>query len=315
MNEDLRLDREDRRRFIWKAAAVIAGVFVLFSILTAPIYTDFTPTDRIGLSYGGGPLEARRFQRIVQPASGRFVNGWGDRLFLYPTTQRNYIVSKSEGEGDRAGVDFIQATSRDSIPIDFEIAVYFKLNTDEIQQFHEQLGLKYGAWEEDGWSKLLNDYIRQQAEESLQSEARRYTAEALYADQKTLETLSKELGPVINRRIISKAGGNYFCNPDWTSGTECGDFTFTVKKADIANDAVKAAFAARRESEIAIQTEQNKVRQAQQQARAIRTLQAALKDQGYLYVLLEAIKKGVIDFWVLPDDAKGLTLQTPQRQQ
>jgi len=294
-------------------AAVALGVFVIVLLATIPLYTDITPADKVGLSYGGGPFEGRKFQGVYQPGYARFINGWGDRLFLYPVTQRNYIVSKTEGEGDRSGVDFIQATSKDSIPIDFEIAIYFKLNADLLRQFHEQLGLKYQAWDDHGWDRLLNDYIRQQVEESLQSEARRYSAEALYADQATLETLSKELGPVINRRIIGKAGGNYFCNPDWSAGQECGDFTFTIKKADIANEAVKAAFAARRESEIAIETERNKVEQAQQQARAIRTLKSALRaGNSYLYVLWEAIKSGVVDFWVLPSDGK-LTLQTPSR--
>lgn len=296
------------------AIPFFGGILVIILLLlTIPFYTDITPADHIGLSYGGGPFEGRKFQGIYNPGHSRFINGWGDRLFLYPVTQRTYIVSKSEGEGDRAGVDFIQATSKDSIPIDLEVAVYFKLNTDEIRRFHEQLGFKYHAWEDSGWDALLNDYIRQQVEESLQSEARRYTAETLYADQATLEQLSRELGPVINRRIITKAGGNYFCNPDWSSGQECGDFTFTVKKADIANEEVKAAFAKRRESEIAIETERNKVQQAQQQARAIRVLRDALRSgQSYFYVLLEAIKSGKVDFWILPSDGK-LVLPTPQR--
>lgn len=297
--------------FLTVIGAFLALVVFLL-IIFIPAYTDSTPTDKIGLSYGGGPFEAKKFQRIVNPASGRFINGWFDKLFLYPTTQRNYIVSKSGHEGDREGPDFVQATSKDGIPIDFEVAVYFKLNTDVIRQFHEQIGLKYAAWEDDGWDRMLNDYVRQQIEETLQEASRGHSAETLYSDQKTLDSLSRTLGPIINRRILDKAGGNYFCNPDWVSGQHCGDFTFTVKKADIANDEVKAAFAARRQSEIAIETERNKVEQARQQARAIRELQNALASRGYLYVLLEAIKAGSIQFWVLPDDG-NFTFPVPSR--
>lgn len=287
----------------------VMGLVVVVLLLSFPFYTDSTKTAEIGLSYGGGLFEAKSFQRVVQPASGRFVNGWFDKLYRYPTTQRNYIISKVEGEGDRQSKDWITSVSKDGIAIDFEIAVYFKLNTDVIRQFHEQIGLKYGADGEEGWNKMLNDYVRQQIEETVQNESRRYSAEALYADQGTLDTLSKTIGPVVNKRILDKAGGNYFCNPDWTPGANCGDFTVTVKKADIANDEVKAAFGARRQSEIAIETERNKVLQAREQARAIRLLNNELRRSGnsYLYVLLEAIKSGKIDFWVLPE-GNGLTI-------
>lgn len=293
------------------------GVVVVLTLLLFPFYTDSTQTAEIGLSYGGGPFEAKKFQRVVQPASGRFINGWWDKLYKYPTTQRNYIISKLETEGDRHGKDWITTISKDGIPIDFEIAVYFKLNTDVIKQFHEQIGLKYGADGDEGWDRMLNDYVRQQIEETVQNESRRFSAEAMYSDQGTLDTLSKTIGPIVNQRILAKAGGNYFCNPDWTPGKHCGDFTVTIKKADIANDEVKAAFAKRREAEIAIQTERNKVEQARQQAEAIRVLNRELQRSGnsYLYVLLEAIKSGKIDFWVLPSDSKGLTLQAPQRGQ
>ncbi|MEO7804306.1 MAG: hypothetical protein ABIS18_07995, partial [Actinomycetota bacterium] len=74
-----------------------------------------TPRDFIGISYGGGPIEGARFQRVVEPGSSLFVNGFADKLYLYPVTQRNYIVSRRRDEGDVVGEDFITAPSLDRI--------------------------------------------------------------------------------------------------------------------------------------------------------------------------------------------------------
>lgn len=302
--------------------AVIAAILLVIGLIALLTGMKKTPADHIGLSYGGGPIEGNHYQQTVDPASGIFFNGLFDKLYLYPVTQRNYIVSKSEGEGDRNGVDFIQRPSKDGIPVDFEVATYFKLNTDEVQQFHEQIGLKYQAWTDEGWDRMLNDYIRQQIEESIKSEASRYSAEQLYSDADVLQEVGDKLGNTINQRVINKAGGNYFCQPTWTSGDECGDFTFTIKNVDIANEEVKNALAARRASEIAIGTEQNKVEQAKQQAEAIRVLQQALQlyagsssayvQLEYIKALMQAIKDGDIEFWVLPNNG-NITVPGPQR--
>ena len=40
----------------------------------------------------------------------------------------------------------MQAPSKDRVQIEFQVAVYFKLNTDQLQPFHEQLGLQYKAY-------------------------------------------------------------------------------------------------------------------------------------------------------------------------
>ena len=60
-----------------------------------------TPRNMIGISYGGGPFEAAHYQRIVQPGSGLFFNGFYDPLYLYPSDQVNYIISLSRESAQR----------------------------------------------------------------------------------------------------------------------------------------------------------------------------------------------------------------------
>lgn len=147
-------------------APLVAGgvLVVLLLIVMSVVAVSFvkTPADKYGLSYGGGPFEGNRYQRTVQPGSPLSFNGLSDRWYLYPAVQRNYIISKRSDEGDLAGTDFIATPTKDKITVEFETATYFKLNSGKLRKFHEQIGLKYHAYTESGWARMLNDNFRQQ---------------------------------------------------------------------------------------------------------------------------------------------------------
>src|SRR5688572_24558792 len=91
---------------------VIVAVVVLLTLLGI-VGTSFrkTPADKIALSYGGGPFEGAQFQKVVEPGSGLVLNGVFDKWYEYPTTQRNYIISRRASEGDVVGEDFITAAT------------------------------------------------------------------------------------------------------------------------------------------------------------------------------------------------------------
>ncbi len=146
---------------------VIVGVILL---ALAPAFASGlkkTPRDRVGISYGGGPIEGSHFQRIVQPGHALFFNGLFDPLYLYPADQQSYIVSKTPGVGNVKAPDSIVAPTKDRVQVEYQIAAYFKLNTDRLRDFHEQLGLRYKAYTSAGWANLIRDTFRQQIENAL----------------------------------------------------------------------------------------------------------------------------------------------------
>jgi len=291
---------------------VLAVVTALLVLALAPAFVSGlkkTPRNMIGISYGGGPFESAHFQGIVKPGSALFFNGWFDPLYLYPVDQQNYIISKSPRVGAVRGVDSILAPTSDRVPLTFQAAIYFKLNTDLLRQFHEQLGLQYKAYTSKGWSNLLQDTFRQQVENALQEETRKYTVADLYGNATNLVQLQEAVQTGLSQRLISALGEPYFCSPLFRPGGPCNPPTFIVKQIDVPTPVVNA-FQAVRTSAIQIQVLQNQILQRQAEAEGIAALNKQLSIAGMNYVLLKAIESGSISFWVLPTNT-GVTLTTP----
>ncbi|MFZ6004072.1 MAG: SPFH domain-containing protein [Actinomycetota bacterium] len=272
-----------------------------------------TPRNMVGISYGGGPVESAHFQRIVQPGSGLFFNGAFDPLYLYPADTQTYIVSKVAGEGAVKQADSIISPSRDRVQIEYQVAVYFKLNTDRLRAFHEELGLQYSAYEASGWDRLIQDTFRQQIENALQEDTRKYDVADIYGNADDLTTIQTNVEKKVSDRLIAALGQPFFCGPTYAPGKPCGPPTFVIKKIDIPED-VAQAFQDNRTSQIEVLTSQNQIEQRAAEAKAIEALNAGLAQAGMPYVLLRAIESGKITFWVLPSDG-SVDLQPPSTLQ
>jgi regulator of protease activity HflC (stomatin/prohibitin superfamily) len=289
-----------------------------------------TPRDRVGISYGGGPFEGVHFQRIVQPGSNLFFNGFFDSLYMYPSDQVNYIVPQQptpppttqttqttqagqqqvqagqQAQASQPAADAVVAPTRDRVQVSYQVAVYFKLNTDELRDFHEQLGLRYRAYTTSGWNNLIQDTFRQQIENALQEETRKVDVADLVGNAGLLVELQDNVQTKLTQRLETALGQRFFCAPTFRPDGDCGDPTFVIKRVDIPAS-VSKAFEDVRTSEIQIQTKENEVRQRQAEAEAIR----ALGLTGQEYDILKAIESGKITFWVLPNGS-GVTITGPQ---
>jgi regulator of protease activity HflC (stomatin/prohibitin superfamily) len=303
-----RANTGERKPFRLSRKAIIVVAVILVPIVVVALVPVIvgafktTPRDKYGLSYTGGPAGAH-FQRVVNPGSGLFFNGWFASLYQYPADQRNYIVSKVKNQGSTNRSDSIIAPSRDRVPVEYQVAVYFKLDSDRLRQFHEQLGLKYKAYTSSGWDKLVQDTFRQQIENALQAETRKYDVADIYANADLLVQIQGEVQRSLKERLVTALGEDYFCGPKFQSGGTCNQPTFIIKSADIPKDVVKA-FQDNRTSEVQILTKQNEIQQRVAEAQAI----GALNISGEDYVLLRGIESGQIKFWVVPAN-NGLALQ------
>jgi hypothetical protein len=268
-------------------AAVAIGVAVLAIMLMSVAVGTFrkTPADRVALSYGGGPFEGNKFQKIVRPGSGLVLNGLLDHWYTYPVTQRNYIVSQHADEGDRGVADEIVASTSDKVQVSYEVAVYFKLNTDKLQRFHEQIGLKYHAYDEGGWNRMLNDSFRQQLESALQIESRRHDSESLLGDPEAVTSVQNGVATVLKDRIENVLGDAYFCGPQFVDvdgkTDKCPNFTVVLKRPSFS-EAVLQAFEQNRVSKSRVITAQNEADAKEAEARGVARQRQALNDGGAL---------------------------------
>lgn len=289
-------------------AVIIVGLALVPTLGTA---LKKTPRDKYGISYGGGPFEGSHFQKVVEPGHGLFFNGFFDTLYLYPADQQNYIVAKTPAEGDEpAGGESVVAPTADRVQIDYQIAVYYKLNTDELRAFHEELGLQYEAFTASGWDRLVEDTLRQQIENALQEETRRYEVADIYGDADLLVKIQDSVQVTLGERLTAAVGGQYFCGPTFEPGGECGDPVFVIKRADVP-ESVSTAYEMNRTSKLDVITRQNETQQRLEEARGIEALKGALEGSGQAYVLLKAIESGKINFWVLPSDG-GVDITAPE---
>ena len=201
------------------------------------------------------------------------------------------------------------APSQDRVAIEYQVAVYYKLNTDKLRAFHEELGLKYSAFTTKGWDNLIRDTFRQQIESALQEQTRRYSVAEVYSDADLLVKMQGEVQRTLSARLEAALGDQFFCAPTFAPGGECTDPTFVIKRADIP-ESVATAYETNRTSQVLVTTRENEVLQREQEARGIEALASALQQAGPAYVLMKAIESGKINFWVLPDDG-SVTLTTP----
>jgi hypothetical protein len=284
---------------------ILIGLLAIYLLAITPVFISAwkkTPKNMIGISYGGGPVESAHFQGIIQPGSKLFYNGLFNQLYLYPADQQNYIVSLNPRVGATRGKDSIIAPTSDRVLMTYQVAVYFKLNTDLLRQFHEQLGLSYAAYTSSGWNNLLQDTFRQNVENAVQQETRRYSVSQLYGNSQNLTQLQNSVQASLQQRLLSALGANYFCGPSFHNGGPCAAPTFIVKQIDIPQP-VATAFVNQKSAEIG-------VAQRKAEAQAIGELNTQLGKAGMNYVLLKGIESGQITFWAIPTNS-GVTLQTP----
>lgn len=206
------------RRFGGLALALIAGFVLIFS---SGCSTVSTQSDQVALHYEDGAFASIEYEDCV-PAGKRVFDGPGDAHYSYPKGQRTFDFS--EAEGAESGV--LTVVSKDNQELQISGILTFNLDTDckddggMLRQFHENIGLKYSAYmDEDGdgttsagWGKMLDAYMGQPLEKTLNTVAQQYDWLALYNDSVTRVAFETAVSEQLGAAIETTAGGAYFEN-------------------------------------------------------------------------------------------------------
>jgi regulator of protease activity HflC (stomatin/prohibitin superfamily) len=251
---------------------ILGALLVAALLLTGACASVNTKAGEAAIAYTGGPIEGTSYDKVIKPGSGLVWLGVSDDYYLYPTTQRDYIVSRETNEGDRKQADFIAATNKDGVIVEWELAVYFKLNVSKLRKFHENIGLRYNAYlpkgsadtSEDnlkGWDTMLNNVFRQQIESTIQRVTKAHSTDELQRSADIFDALEREVGLGLKDQVNAAVGDNYFCGPDFNgdvaednSGQACADFRVVIKA--VKQPSVDAKYAEQKQAEINVITAQ-----------------------------------------------------------
>lgn len=254
------------------------------------------PVDEVGLYYTGGPVQGRHFKKVILPGSGATFLGFADDVKWLPAGQRNYIVSKKVEEGEKKTVDFIRVPAKGGVNMDFEVSVYFKLNThaDDIngykggtlRAFWESIGKKYGADSEKGWDQMLNDNFRKIIEASMRQKVFTYTVDELYANSEgaasgkedAILKIQNEIAAQLKENVNTTLGGEFFCGPTFDrTKAECPSFQFIINSAEPADAQVRDSFSRQRVAANEVITAQNQAQAKKAEAEGTAAAQNALR--------------------------------------
>lgn len=183
------------------------ALFAAVAVTASGCSSMSTEPDQVGLQYGAGPIESTEFATCVDPGA-REYGGVFDEFYAYPSGTRTYTF---DDPGDRAPIEI---ADKDGQPLTVSGVLTFSLNTDceVLQQFHERIGLKYGASEEgiSDWSELLADYLGQPLRSAMRDAAADYTWRELYSDAAKRTEWENNVKELLPEYVSDLAEGEFF---------------------------------------------------------------------------------------------------------
>jgi hypothetical protein len=182
-----------------------------------------TQPDQTALAYDDGPFVAKTFDERVPPSVRKWY-GPGDMTFTYPAGQRSYDATGGEGAEHTP----YTSASKDSVEMATPISITFDLRTDDstvLRAFHEKIGIKYEAFYDDtddtplsmvspGWVKMLNFYMGQSLDATVDRILAGYEWRQAYNDTKVKQDIQDEITKALPGLVNSKMNavniGGYF---------------------------------------------------------------------------------------------------------
>ncbi len=203
---------------------VLAAAAVGVGLTTTGCSIVSTPPDMVALHYDAGAFSSTTFKECI-PVSTRKVDNPGNLFYTYPTNNRTYDASLTEG----AETGPIRVLSKDNAEMDVPVAITFNMVTDctALRKFHENMGLRDRAfWSggdfnddiddknrdktPDGWIKVLNMYVGKSLDATLDRTAQQYNWRDLWNNAEVKVKLDQAVETDLQKMIDDRMGGHYF---------------------------------------------------------------------------------------------------------
>ncbi len=264
------------------------GLVALLALLVAGCAD--TAANEVGVHYGGGPVEDKTYQGLVEPGVTAEPVGYGDAIYRYRIDQRSWIGRNCEQQGcaDRPEVEFV---SKDGIRMRAPIDVYFTLKRDEetLRRFHEEIGLKTQAFEEAGWVQMLRTYFDPALDRAVDSAGLAFDWRPLRENEAVRNKFAEQAAGQFSVELERATGGSYFCSPTYQDpDDECGRISFAIGQPTPVDPRVVTAV----ETEQTARAETQSLAAEQARAEAEARARQVLIDQvgPEVYACLEAIR-------------------------
>lgn len=278
------------------AAALLAAT----AALTGCSITIPEPDEK-GIVYDAGIFSDTTFQNCVNPGE-RDVSGPGDQGFVYPAGQRTFEFAADpndpEGLQTKPGAESGPLTMWTKDPLEMRVSgvVTFSLTSDckTLQRFHEQIGLKYEAYTDEGWRRLLSVYVAQPLDRALDAASKEFAWRDLtYLDPQAKQQWEAKVAEYMSQFLREQGGAAFFEN-----------FSVTLQQPQPPAK-VREAMAAVQQAKEENTAQKAKNEKARTELQAIKELRDVLGPQGA--VMWQAIKDGRIQMIVTDSGQINIT--------
>ncbi|WP_435113343.1 SPFH domain-containing protein [Nocardiopsis synnemataformans] len=276
----------------------LAALLTLVAAMALAGCSISTGPDQAGMIYNAGPLSSTTFDTCVDPGH-REYHGPADQTYSYPAGQRTFTFSGA----DTADMATATVVSADDLELTVTGLVSFQLNTDcdVLRQFHEQIGLKYQAHSNAGWSAVLRDYIGQPLNRALDDATKSYNWRDLYTSADAKAEWEKEVGTLLATYIAEQGGDAYFISPTYDPTDKDkgkpGEPQLTLQQPTPPEE-VRAALTQAQEAVEKTTAQEAENARVEAELEAIEDLVDVLGPEGY--ILYQALKDGRVDFLPVP---------------
>ena len=246
--------------------------------------------DQKGIVYDAGMFSDTTFQNCINPGS-RDVSGWGDQGFVYPNGQRTFeFADKKDAESKPLTV-----VSKDNLEMTVSGVATFSLTTDcaTLRKFHEQIGLKFKAYEDAGWNRMLGVYIGQPLDRAMDAAAKEYGWKDLFSNPAIKQQWEQSVATYAAQFIKEQGGAGFF-----------GGFSVTLQQPQ-PPQGVRDALASAQQAVEENAAQKNKNEKSKTELESIKQLVDVLGPQGY--VIFKAIQDGRVQIVVTSGQAVTVT--------